>query len=126
MQAAQNDAFHGRVHALQDARRYDRRLILLRQALPGGARDPKRVSAGEHLVEDQTQRVQIALAGDRSPGPLLGSHVGGRARADFVALKPLGQSGQAEIGKARPPVAVDHNVRRLEVAVQHPLVVGCG
>ena len=56
-----------------------------------------------------------------SGGLLLGGHVGRGARA-------LGgradQGGDAEVGDLHPPVAVHEDVLRLDVAVDHPVVVG--
>ena len=57
---------------------------------------------------------------------LLGAHVAQRAqqvagrRQARIAL----EAGQAEVGDPQVPQGVDHQVRRLDVAVQHPLLMG--
>ena len=79
--------------------------------------------AGEHLVEHEAERVQVALHRHRAARELLGRHVGRRAGPRVRAV--VGRPGDAEVGEAHVPLAVDHHVRRLEVAVQHaPLVRG--
>ena len=82
---------------------------------------------GHQLVEGRAQRVDVGpLVNDRVVGRrLLGAHVAQRAqhvagrRQARLALEP----GQAEVGDPEVPPAVDHQVRRLDVAVQHPLLV---
>ena len=58
------------------------------------------------------------------PGKLLRRHVG--RRAGQAGRLDLGASSQPEVGQPHAPPAVDHDVGRLEIAVEHPLVVGSG
>ena len=61
----------------------------------------------------------------RLAGELLGRHVGRRAGAARPRSRRASH-GQAEVGDARAAVAVDHDVGRLQVAVQDALVVRRG
>ncbi len=77
--------------------------------------------AREHLEQDQAERVDVALDRRRAAGELLGRHVLRRAgaRRRDVARR----DGEAEVGDADVAVAVDHHVRRLEVAMQDAALV---
>ena len=75
--------------------------------------------AGVDLVQHQSQRVHVAADGCSLAGQLLRRHVGRRAgdlgRLGFV----FHCNGQTEIGDADAAVPVEHDVGRLEVAMQH-------
>src|SRR5437763_1167861 len=63
----------------------------------------------------------------RRPGRLLGGHVAGRPHDLAARCQPLAfldTLGEAEVGDPGPAVAVDQDVRRLEVAVDHAPLVG--
>ena len=89
---------------------------------------PERRTTGEQLVQDRSQAIdvggrrQILVAGD-----LFGRHVAGRAhdrprlRQPAVGLDPL---GQAEVGDVRTALAVEQDVRWLQVAVEDPPLMG--
>ena len=83
----------------------------------------ERSLAREQLVEDEPERVDVAADRDFLARELLGRHVARRARAHLLALDALRETRQAEVGDLGPAPAVDHHVRRLEVAVQDPLPV---
>ena len=53
-------------------------------------------------------------------------HVGGRSAAYVGALELAGQSRQAEIGDEHVASAVEHDVGRFQIAVQHALLVRRG
>ncbi len=82
--------------------------------------------AGEDLVEQESKRIDVAALGDGPPVELLGSHVGGSPGARAVAGGCVSQRREAEVGDPRAAASVQHHVRRLEVAVQHALIVDGG
>ena len=81
----------------------------------------------QQLVERHAQRVDVGAVVDDHPlgQRLLGAHVAERAeqvaghRQPGVAL----DAGQAEVGDPEVAARVDQQVRRLDVAVQDPLLV---
>ena len=97
------------------------------QEHPGGAAE--RRLAGHQLIKHDPEAVDVAP----TVGPmavaagLLGRDVGGRA--EDLALQRQGalvpaSPGQAEVGDVGAAVAVDQDVRRLEVAVDDPSPMG--
>jgi hypothetical protein len=78
---------------------------------------------GDQLVGQQAERVDVAAGGHLAPLQLLGRHVGGRAGTHVVARELRRESGQAEVGETDLPLAVEHDVRGLEVAVEDALLV---
>ena len=94
-------------------------LVQLQEFVEGARLDA--ALAREHLVEHEAEREQVALHRHRPARQLLGRHVGRRAGP---RVRPVvGRPRDAEIGEAHVPLAVDHHVRRLEVAVQHATFV---
>ena len=90
----------------------------------------KRGAAGQDLVEDRTHPIHVGPwpHGLDPPGRLLGSHV--RCRAFDDDRRGLGrparlfhQAHQAEVGHARLPLRIEQDIRGLEIAVNHVLVV---
>ena len=100
----------------------------------GGRRRPADgVDAGERLVEDQRERVQVGLLADLAAFALLGRHVGERPQhvAGAGQRVLLGDAGAAEVGQLRrrpgtPRVALgrDEHVLGLDVAVDDAALVG--
>ena len=88
-------------------------------ALEGGAE-------GEQLVEGRAQAVEVGPAVDRADPGLLGAHVArGAEQAVVLGQARVGEpSGEPEVGDPDEPAAVDQEVRRLDVAVDHAPVVG--
>ena len=86
----------------------------------GLERDP----AGERLVEDHADRVEVGGGGRLEALGLLGREVLGGAehRAGLGDLRGAG-AGDAEVGDPRAALAVDEHVLRLEVAVDDPALV---
>ena len=80
----------------------------------------------EELVENEAERIDVALDGSALARELLGRHVGGRPGDLGAALVVVDADGEAEVGDLRAAAAVDHDVAGLEVAVQHALVVRRG
>ena len=82
--------------------------------------------AGEHLVEADTQTVDIALAGHSPSLGLLRAHIIGGA--DYAACdrkaRGLYVLGDAEVGEFDVACGVGHNVGRLDIAVDDPLGMG--
>ena len=81
-------------------------------------------ASGEQLVEDEPERIHVGALGDAAAGELLGRHVGRRA-GDLAHLFG-GRRRQAEVDDADLAAAVDHDVGRLEVAMQHAALVRGG
>ena len=78
--------------------------------------------AGEQLVEHQAERVEVALHRHLAPRQLLRRHVGRRAAADCRARRARSTRAASPKSVMRHlAAAVDHDVGRLEVAVQHAL-----
>ena len=91
-----------------------------RQVLP-----LERLVAGEHLVEDDAEREEVRPVVDLLALDLLRRHVVRRAEelpllGEVRAVEP----GDAEVGDLHPPFLGDQDVRRLDVAVHHPVGVG--
>ncbi len=80
-------------------------------------------SAGEDFVEDEAERVDIAPDGDLLSAQLLGRHIGRRAGPN---VRDLADRRQAEVHDPDPARAVEHDVRRLQIAVQHAALVRGG
>ena len=88
----------------------------------------KRRPAGQHLVKNRSQAEDVA--GRADPGSpdedLLGCHVAwrtdDRARGSQVEIRvePLGET---EVGDVRAALAIDQDIRRLQVAMQHAQAV---
>ena len=82
--------------------------------------------AGQHLVDQDAQRVQVGLVADLGgPADLLGGHVGGRPQGPPGGRQGGGVEvlGDPEVGQLDLALAGDHQVRRLEVAVDHAVLV---
>ena len=77
---------------------------------------------GEHLVEHQAERVDVAARRHFAAGELFRGHVGGRTGAQRLARR----AGEAEVGDPDLAVAVEHDVRRLQIAMDDAPVVGGG
>ena len=90
----------------------------------------ERADAGDELVEDDSERVDVGPGVDAAlADELLGSHVArradevARARDSGVALR--GVSSEPEVGDARVAAPrLEHDVRRLDVAVDDSELVG--
>ena len=85
---------------------------------------PERRLAGEHLVQDRAQAVDVAARADNCmmPGGLLGRHVAGRAdnhaAARDVAVR-LEQLHQPKVGDIGIALGVQEDVGRLEIAMHN-------
>ncbi|MNX87506.1 hypothetical protein D3C86_1194370 [compost metagenome] len=93
-------------------------------------RGGERQRAGQHLVERDAERVEVAARIDRPVHPpgLLGCHVGQRAGDGLGRLGRLALArqarGQAEAGEPCLPVgAVHDDMGRLQVLVKQPALV---
>ena len=75
--------------------------------------------AGEHLVEDDAERVEVALPGDGVAERLLGRDVVGRAEHAPVGGQAVlvERARDAEVGDLGRALLVDQDVLRLDVAV---------
>ena len=83
---------------------------------------------GEHLVEDDAHRVDVAREVGALAPHLLGAHELGRAhhladRGGVGALDRVALLGEAEVHEPHPPLPVHHDVRGLEVAVDDAGIV---
>ena len=93
----------------------------------GGA---ERQTAGEHLIERDAERIEVAARVDRAVHPpgLFGRHIGERAGDDLGRLGRLTLArqtrGDAEPGEPRPSVgAVHQDIGRLDVLVDEAALV---
>ncbi len=88
----------------------------------------ERRPAGHHLVDHHPQRPDIRAGIGGLAVELLGGHVGrrahGRAGAGDAGL--VGELGDAEVDDLHPSVGSHHDVARLHVAVDDPLLMGAG
>jgi hypothetical protein len=80
--------------------------------------------AGEHLVEDDADRVEIGGSGHLRAASLLRREVVGGAH-DRAGLGHLRRAGarDAEVGDLQPLFGADQDVVRLDVAVDDPVLV---
>ena len=81
---------------------------------------------GEHLVEDDAERVDVRLAVDVVAERLLGRDVVGRAEHAAVGGQPVlvERAGDAEVGDLGRALVVDQHVLGLDVAVDDVVRVG--
>ena len=88
----------------------------------GGAAAVERRPQRQQLVERGPQAVDVGPAVDRAGPRLLGAHVARRAQQAVVMGQPgVGQpASQAEVGHPDGSLGVDQQVRRLDVAMDHP------
>ncbi len=126
LEAAQDDALDDRIEARRHRR--GRGGLLLGVLAPplGERRRLERLPSGEELVEDEAERVDVALDRRALARELLGRHVGGRARDLRAALVVVDADGEPEVRDLRAAASVDHDVAGLQVAVEHALVVRRG
>ena len=84
----------------------------------------ERHAAGEQLVEDDADRVEVGALADRVALRLLGREVlrGAHDRPGLRHVRRAG-AGDAEVGDLRAALVVDDDVVRLEVAVDDPALV---
>src|SRR5437773_3045582 len=80
---------------------------------------------GEDLIEDQSERVEVRPYCDLTAGTLLGRHVR-RSAGHLAAVSFISKRGEAEVGDARGPAAIDHHVGRLQIAMDDSQAVGSG
>src|SRR5215472_14453417 len=80
----------------------------------------ERAPPGENLVEHEAQRVDVAADRDSLAAELLGRHVGGSSGGN---VGNVADGGETEVHDADFPGAVEHDVRRLEIAVKHAALV---
>ena len=97
------------------------------------AADRERVAAGEQLVKDDAERVDVAPGVDRGLAvaegvEVLGGHVGERPADERGrgADAELGVGGEVEVEQERLAVVGEQDVGRLQVAVEDAPLVGVG
>ena len=114
----EHDLVHGVGHARHQLGRLDRHLVDVLERDRHGAVALERDGAGQHLVEADADRVEVRTLVDRIALGLLGREVLGGAE-DRAGLRHPGIAGarDAEVHDLDGPVAVDHDVLRLDVAV---------
>ena len=86
----------------------------------------ERAFAGKDLVEHQPQRIEITPAGNLRAGKLLRSHIGWSPKTDLLLGNEFGHFCETKVHDHDFAPAVQHDVGRLEIAVQHALVMRCG
>src|SRR5262249_30911696 len=75
----------------------------------------------EHLVQHETERVEIRLHGHAPAGELLWRHVSRRS-SEFMDAH-FARNRQTEIHDPNAAATVDHDVSRLEISMKDALVV---
>ncbi len=126
LEASEDDALHHGVEFAHQAGRAYRRAFLLgfnESCQRGGF---ERQLAGEDLVEDQTQRIDVALESDFLAGQLFGRHVGRGAAAHVGTGDLAGDSSQAEIREEHLAAAIEHHVVGLQIAMEDALLMSRG
>ena len=88
-------------------------------------------AAGEDLVEQHAERVDVGGAADRGAADLLGrgelrGHDQEPRPREILALRPADQLGDAEVEQLRLAAGGDEDVGGLEVAVDHEVLVRVG
>ena len=92
----------------------------LRSSRIGRSRLALRRLAGQEVIERRPQAVDVHGGGQDGVGPeLLGGRIRGRPGDEpLVGRRPPDPAGQPEIGQDRLVASPQHDVRRLDVAVQ--------
>ncbi len=87
-------------------------------------RGAERGPAGQELIQDRTETIDVGRRADPAADGLLGCHVGRRAQHGAggrqVAGPLLGPLGQPEVGDVGPTRRIDQDIRRFEVAMDQP------
>jgi len=78
----------------------------------------------ENFVQNQAQRINVTAPRYFPAGSLLGRHVGRRSAANVHYF--TGYARQAEVGDTQLALPVEHDVTRLQIAVQHAFIVRGG
>ena len=86
----------------------------------------ERSLARENFIEDQPQRINVAAGGYFSPPQLFGRHVGWGAAANLRPADVIGHSRQAKVGDHHLASSIEHDIGRLQVAMENALGVGRG
>ena len=125
LQRAQHDRVERRRDRRVELARRHRRLGDLLERDGDGRLGVERHAAGQHLVEDDPDRVQVRAGVDGLALRLLGRQVlrGAHHRARLGHVRRAG-ARDAEVGDLDAALLVDHHVVRLDVAVDDPALVG--
>ncbi|MCU0241095.1 MAG: hypothetical protein MUF51_01575, partial [Vicinamibacteria bacterium] len=88
----------------------------------------RRPPPGQHLEQDQADSIDVGACVDALAAGLLGREIGHRAHhgADRRDLLDPGVIGDAEVHHDRAALAVDHDVARLEIAMDDAALVDGG
>ena len=131
LEALQTDRLGGPRQSRLEPRRRDRVAVTDLHERLHGRRRPERRPAGQELVEDGPQSVDVGRRADqpRVSLGLLRGHVAGRAE-DRVGpgdrLSGVEHLGQTEVGHLGQQTRVEQDVGRLQVAMNDPLAVRLG
>jgi hypothetical protein len=86
----------------------------------GDRRRGKRSSSSEQLIQHEAQREDVASRCDFLSKQLFRRHVRRRSRAYVIGAT---DNRQSKVHDTNSPVAVEHHISRLEVAVNHAALV---
>jgi hypothetical protein len=86
----------------------------------------KRIDAGQHFVEDNTERKKIGTGVLRSAVNLFGAPVSGSATDGAIGALMAGEAGHAEVREFDAIFRGDEDVGRLDVAVDNGVTVRDG
>ena len=119
LEAAQDYSLGDGVNARTDVRWRSWRGVFfliakLRECLCGERWPP---AAG--FVQNEAEPIDVTSYRRAAAGELLRCHVRGRAGNFAIDRCTRGSDGQAEVGDPGTAVTIDHDVRRLQIAMQH-------
>ncbi len=122
----QDDRLNGRVQVRCPGQQGGRRLLEVLDGQLARGIAGEGLLTGQHLVQRNAQRIDVAAAVQVLTHPLLGTHVGLGAGhvANLGDLQAAVHTGQPEVGEDRIPEVAEQHVAGVDVTVDHAALVG--